>query len=109
MPPKYNPKKYQSFYPSSITRLVNILEDNGIKSRQDLLEKYDVDATAKQYQGLKHVGPVLAELLVWLRGKSINDWRRLTGIKVFNDPNLESNSKGQANIAALSEPPDTAA
>lgn len=84
---------YVKYYPGSVTRLVNILAANGIKSRQDLMQKYDVDATAKQYEGIKGVGPVLAELLVWLRGSSIDDWRRLTGTPAFNDPNIEHHHK----------------
>ena len=74
----------QIYHQGSITRLVTILEDNGIHSRADLLERFDVGATAKQYAGLKGIGPVLSELLVWLRGKSINEWVELTGLKAFN-------------------------
>ena len=79
------PNEYYPPYSGNITRLVNVLKANGIESRQDLLERFDVDATARQYALLKHVGPVLSELLVWLRGLSIDDWRRYTGMRAFND------------------------
>jgi hypothetical protein len=73
-----------AYHEGSITRLVNILKSYGIESRQDLLSDYDVGATARQYEGIKGIGPVLSELLVWLRGQSIDKWRELTGLPAFN-------------------------
>ena len=74
---------YQIYHQGSITRLVTILADNDIHSRADLLERFDVGATARQYAGLKGIGAVLSELLVWLRGESINKWVELTGLPAF--------------------------
>ena len=93
---------YKSYHPGSITRLVSVLKANGINTRQDLMERYDVDA--RSYEAIKGVGPVLSGLLVWLRGKTIEDWRRLTGLPAFNDPALEDGSKGEANIAPQVDP-----
>jgi hypothetical protein len=79
------------YYPGSITRLVHRLAANGIHSRQQLLDKYDVDT--RSYEAIKGVGPVLSELLVWLRGSTIDKWRELTGLPAFDDPDLEAGSK----------------
>lgn len=75
---------YTPPYSGNITRLVNILEANGIKSREDLMTRFDVDASAKQYEAIKGIGPRLARLLVQLRGMSIDDWVRYTGKPAFN-------------------------
>ena len=77
---------YYLFYPGSITRLMHILEENGIASREDLLTRFDVDATAEQYAGIKGIGPRLSELLVRLRGKSPDEWVKMTGTPTFNEP-----------------------
>jgi hypothetical protein len=86
------------YHPGSIKRLVHILAANGVHSREDLMERYDVDA--RSYEALKGVGPKLSELLIWLRGKSINEWRELTGLDAFNNPKEEAASKG------ITETPD---
>lgn len=75
---------YTPPYSGNVTRLIHILEDNGIKSRQDLMTRFDVDASAKQYEAIKGIGPRLARLLVQLRGMSIDDWVRYTGKPAFN-------------------------
>lgn len=71
------------YHPGTVTRLVHLLDKNGVHSRQDLMEKFDVDTA--DYSALKGVGPVMSKLLVDLRGKDIDDWVRITGLPAFNE------------------------
>ena len=61
-------------------RLRRVLHKLDIHSRKDFMDKTDVDATAEKLEGLKNVGPLRAALLVKLRGMSIEDWEKATGL-----------------------------
>ena len=80
--PHFDPKKYHTYTQAEVTRVVNILKEYGVKSRQDLMEKFDVDT--RSYEAIKGIGEKRSALLVWLRGQTIEDWERITGLPGFN-------------------------
>jgi hypothetical protein len=89
--------------PGEITKTVNELKDEGITSREQLLAKYDVDAPARLFELIKGIGPERAAIVVWLRGKTIEEWRELTGLPAFSDPGVEAKSLTDALADAQRE------
>lgn len=72
------------WYAATLTSVLHYFASIGINSREDFLNRFDVDATPKQFELAKGIGPAKAELIVHLRGMSIDRWREVTGLPAFN-------------------------
>lgn len=74
-----------SYKPQSLTKVLHYFtRELGIASREDLMALVDDHATEKQFELFDGIGPAFAEIIVWLRGLTIEEWEAKTGLQAFN-------------------------